>query len=290
MNGTTANTNTELCLRDIFLVVWQSKWLITFVVISMAVLAAIVAYTTTPVYRATVLMAPADDNSHGGLSSALGQFGGLASLAGIQLSPGGGGSEDAIATLTSRAFTEQFIRKHNLLPILFADQWDPERASWRTDEPAPGRSSGYILFDDKIRDVTVDTKSGLITLSIEWTDPELAAEWANKLIRDVNGHLRQRQIEEAQASIGYLERELETTSIAELRTSIYRLIEGQINTVMLANVREQFAFRVIDPAVAPEPWEHVRPKPVLLVAFGIIIGGVIGVFLAFFRHYLRSFL
>jgi uncharacterized protein involved in exopolysaccharide biosynthesis len=55
---------------------------------------------------------------------------------------------------------------------------------------------------------------------------------------------------------------------------------------MLANVNEDFALEVIDPAVAPEYRE--KPKRKLIVALGGVCGGFLGIFAVFFAQFLRK--
>ena len=65
----------------------------------------------------------------------LGQFGGLASLAGVNL--GGGANNDtevSLAVLRSREFTEAFIRDRNLLPLIFEECWDADANRWKGDK------------------------------------------------------------------------------------------------------------------------------------------------------------
>jgi uncharacterized protein involved in exopolysaccharide biosynthesis len=54
------------------------------------------------------------------------------------------------------------------------------------------------------------------------------------------------------------------------------MIEQQMQKIMLANIRDEFVFKVIDPAVVPK---HAETKPVLMVVF---IGLILGIFLASF--------
>ena len=51
-------------------------------------------------------------------------------------------------------------------------------------------------------------KTGLVTLSLEWTDPELIAQWANNLVMRLNDHQREFAVSEAQRSIEYLNQQL----------------------------------------------------------------------------------
>jgi uncharacterized protein involved in exopolysaccharide biosynthesis len=55
---------------------------------------------------------------------------------------------------------------------------------------------------------------------------------------------------------------------------------------MLANVNEDFAFEVIDPAVAPETRE--KPERQLIVALGGVCGIFLGIFSVFFIQFLNK--
>ena len=79
-------------------------------------------------------------------------------------------------------------------------------------------------------------------------------------------------------SVGYLEKELEATSTIETRLAINRLMEAQINQRMLANVTQEYAFRVVDRALPPEPDDAVGPRKLVLLALGPSVGLIFGVF------------
>jgi len=49
---------------------------------------------------------------------------------------------------------------------------------------------------------------------------------------------------------------------------------------MLANVRKEYAFKVIDPAVVADEGAYVWPKRFLLIWLGLIVGLSIGIFVA----------
>jgi len=79
--------------------------------------------------------------------------------------------------------------------------WDE---TWDVGDPddVPRLSDAFEKFDD-IRTIK-EEDSGLITLSIEWTDPVLAAEWANDLVWRLNERLRSDAITEADETIKFL--------------------------------------------------------------------------------------
>ncbi len=277
----------EINLMDLWRVLVRYKATIIASIVMGTTIAVAAALLMTPVYRAEVVMAPVDEKKSGGLSALMGQFGGLAAMAGINIGGGGGKMEEAIAKLKSRSFTDAFIKDHKLMPVLFADIWDEQGKRWLVDaeEDIPTLWDAYKKFDD-IRNVSTDKKTGIVTLSIEWQDPELAAQWANILVERINRQLQQEAIAEAKKSIAYLEQQLDQTSVIEMRQAIFRLIEAQTKQIMLANVRDEFAFKVIDQAVPPE--ERIKPKRKVMVVVGFMVGLMLGILLAFLRNFIAK--
>jgi uncharacterized protein involved in exopolysaccharide biosynthesis len=276
----------ELTLAGLIKVLWREKLiviLVTFVVTAVAILIAIVM---TPVYRAEVLISPVDDEGASGtLSSLAERFGSLASLVGGGDIGGRSDVEENIAILESRSFTKAFIEDRNLIPVLFNEIWDAENSEWLVDDPQgiPSLDDARKQFELNVRGIYRDAKSGLLTVSIEWTDPEVAADWANDLVASVNEKIRRRAIFDAEKSIEFLKRELNKTTIVELEQAAYGLLASEIKTIMLANVQEQYAFRVIDPAAPPDLDDPVRPNKLVIVFSGGMFGGLLGCVLGILR-------
>jgi LPS O-antigen subunit length determinant protein (WzzB/FepE family) len=137
-------------------------------------------------------------------------------------------------------------------------------------------------FDENIRSVREDALTGLITLVIEWEDPEVASEWANLLVERLNDRMRQRALIDAESSVAYLESELNRTSLVTLQQSIGRLLESEVQKLMLARGNEEFAFRVIDPAEPPK--RRVWPKRTLIVLLSTFVGGVFAITVVLLRN------
>lgn len=275
----------EISLRELADTLWSRRLLIAAMAIGFGIAAAATALLLPEKYEASIVLSPVDDDAGGKLGGAgalLSQFGGLASLGGLSI----GGSDKkavALATLQSHALTEAFIRDNQLLPLLYADEWDAGRKAWIDDAPDDPDDQPTIwkaerMFAKKVRSVAEDKKTGLVTLTIEWTDPELAARWAAELVARANRDLRARAIEESMASQAYLSEQLTKTSVVELQKAIYGLIEAEIKKVMIANGSDEFAFRVVDPARVAE--ERSSPKRGLMVAVGVLGGLMFGLLLA----------
>jgi uncharacterized protein involved in exopolysaccharide biosynthesis len=218
-------------------------------------------------FRAQAVVAPSQTPSRGGMQS---QLGSLAQLAGVDIKSDGGRKEESYATLSSGGLTREFITRENLLPVLFADRWDAKTGAWRSDKKAPTMEDGIRRFNDDVRAVNVDHKTDLVTVTVDWYDPALAARWANGLVDLTNELLRAQAMGKAERSIRFLNDELAKTQIVELRQAIIALVETQINEAMMSNVQREYAFHVIDPARIPD--RKFAPKRSVYTAIGGIAG------------------
>jgi uncharacterized protein involved in exopolysaccharide biosynthesis len=252
----------------------RPKTFLATLVLSMAAILAY-AFLSTPVYRGVVKLMPRENDSPGGaLQSVLGQFGGLASMAGLSM--GSVNEQEALALLRSRNLFTLFANEQNLMPILFQGSWDASAHRWRTDlKHVPTMDDAWLRFDG-IRRVSEDPKTQLITLEVTWRDRQLAAAWANELARLANEELRQRALRETAASIVSYQEQLARTETIELRQSITKLMEVQFNRSAMAKSRLDYALTVIDPAFVSDPKHFVSPRRLLL----LLISGPLGLFLA----------
>lgn len=265
----------------------RSRWLIVLLGVVFTVSAIAYALLATPYYRSSVLVSVVEyESESGGLSGLAGQLGGVSVIPGLSLSSGGSRTE-YLAVLGSRQFAEDFISSNNLMPVLFSEFWDSQNEQWLKDKSdgEPTMEDAWELFNTEIRSIRIDGETKLVTLSIEWHDRELAAKWANEIIRRANEEIRQRAIADADKSLVFLNRELETTAILELQQGLYRMIEAKKQDQMLANVRKEFAFKILDPAVVSDSDREVRPKRAFLVIAGSLLGFMLGTLLALLRGY-----
>jgi uncharacterized protein involved in exopolysaccharide biosynthesis len=272
-----------ISFRELWDILWSGRWIILASVAICAVGAVAYVLTATEWYRAEVLLAPAEERATPSLS---GQLGGLVALAGVSV--GGGDSAEAIATLRSRELAHAFIEDLGLLPVFFAHRWDASAGRWRGENPArwPDVRDAVKFFHERVLHVSEDRQTGLVTVGIEWTDGEVAARWAEEIVQRVNARLRQRALRDAEANVAYLQTEIAQTGVLSLQQSISRLLENELQKLMLARGNEEFAFRVVDAPQAPR--DPIRPNRVLTVILGTLLGGVVGVFIVVVRHAVRA--
>ncbi|KTG29867.1 lipopolysaccharide biosynthesis protein [Idiomarina sp. WRN-38] len=296
----------EIDLRELFGIIWQGKWWIIAITFVFAVGSVIYSLSLPNIYKSEATLAPTEEASGGGLSQMAGQLGGLASLAGVNL---GAKPVDkttiAIEILQSRAFIKSFVEKYNILPELMAvEEWnrqnglvynkeiyDPATNEWLREveppqEPQPSSWEYAQVFKSNVLSVTRDLEKGLVTLSVNHQSPEVAEQWTTWLISEINNHMRERDIQEARRSLEYLNEELQETALSNMQQVFYQLIEKQTQTIMLANVRPEYIFQVLDPPVVPE--QKAKPSRALICIIGTFLGGFLGVGFVLVRNIFRK--
>ncbi|MEX0734709.1 MAG: Wzz/FepE/Etk N-terminal domain-containing protein [Steroidobacteraceae bacterium] len=257
---------------------WGQKVLIAIVAGVFGVAAVVLALIATPIYRAEAVVTPVADSGLGNAASRLaGQFGGLASLAGIDLGSSGVAGQEAQAVLASRRLLEEFIRRNGLVGELLPPGSE-QSTLWHAVQK----------FRDTVVSIHIDDVDGTTTVSVEWKDPAVAAKWANGLVALANELMRTKALADSKRNIEYLNKQIEATNVVEMQRVMYGLIENETKTLMLANARADYAFTVVDPAVVPEA--RVRPKRKLMVLTGIAIGLILGALFVFGRDTVRRHL
>jgi uncharacterized protein involved in exopolysaccharide biosynthesis len=289
-NGNGQTAEIEMDMREIFSAIWQKK--VTIIIIStIAVIISVFYALSLPnTYKSQVLLTPAEESQSGGLAALAGQFGGLASLAGVNLKGGGTDKTQlAIETLKTRKFLSGFIKDNNLAPTLMAvkdwdmqnnkliynlDKYNVETGQWLRDVKLPRKPkpSGIELHEHFLKhnlSVSQDLETGLVQLSVKHFSPYVAQEIVTKLVIAINKKMKEEDVQKATKSIEYLTESVKETQTSNLKQIFYQLIEQQIQTKMLATVRDEYALKVIDPAIVPELKDG--PKRALIVILSLFI-------------------
>lgn len=292
----------EIDLRELFKVIWQGKWVVIVITALFAAASVFYAINQPNIYKSEVLLAPAEEQKNSGLA---GQLGGLASLAGVNI---GGGSSNksqlAIEVLKSRNFISEFIKKHDILvDLMAAKEWDSKsnQVVYNKDlynfdskkwvrkvnapfEPKPSMQEAYKVFIGKSQFIS-NEDSGMLVASFEHVSPFIAQQWVSWLVEDINEVMKKRDVAEAQRSSEFLENQLKKTRIADIRVVLYKLIEEQTKTIMFANVRDEYVFKTIDPAIVPE--QKSKPARAMICILGTMLGGMLSVLIVFVRYFTK---
>ena len=296
----------EIDLRELFGVLWGNKIKIIGITAVFSVVSVIYALSVPNQYKASALLAPAQQQS-GGLSGALGQLGGLASLAGVSIG-GGDSSESQVAQeiMKSWSFIEGFIAVNDLAVEVYAaegwsresnqlkfdnDVYEVKTKTWLVENDNIGQlgpPTSWQLFEkfSEMLAVSEDKKSGLISVSIEYYSPQIAKQWLDLYISSINKHMQARQVVKVSNNIEYLEAQIEKTSITEMQEVFYTIIEEQIKSQMLAEASPDYAFVAVSPSMVPE--EKSQPKRALICILGTLLGGILSVLTVLVLHFARK--
>lgn len=290
----------EIDLLELIKVLWDEKIRIVAITAVAAFISVIYALTQPNIYHADALLAPAGDEGGGGMSRLAGQFGGLASLAGVSLPDDGvNKSELGLEVLKSRKFVREFVDRHKITPQLMAvDYWDPENRKLVLDTDVydeksktwlskDGPPTSQEVFEAFLGNLILEEypASEFVRLGFKHKSPDIAAKWTGLIVKDLNDALRRQDISEAESSIAYLRKQIETSPLTELRNLFFDLIQSQTETMMLANVREEYVFKTIDPAIVPE--DKSEPKRALMCILGTFLGGFLALIYVLGRNYIR---
>jgi uncharacterized protein involved in exopolysaccharide biosynthesis len=281
MNDTTTITPADPKLRSMAEILARDRKLIIVIACIFTLAAGVGAYFQVKQYKGSVLVSVVSDDQHGASGALMSQVGALASLAGVSV---GGQSQkfEAMALLQSKFLTEMFIRQNDLLPVLFPKLWDAKAGRWISNDPKkiPTLWKGDAAFK-KIRSVAQDPKTELVTVSITWPDPVLAANWANGLVALTNKQSRDRVLADSDRHIEWLRGQAQKEQLVPVQEALGNLMESEYKQAMLAGGNSEYALKVIDPALVPETPSSIRRS--FIVLGGFLGGLLVACFVVFLR-------
>ena len=157
----------EINLLDYWRIVMKRWKIIAGIFVISVVTAAIISLLMTPIYQAKATLMPVE-SSGGRLSGALQNLGSLPFVGGMVPGIGGASATKLVAVLKSRTLAEDVIHALNLTRVFFKD---------KKDKPPSLEDAVESLTD--ITKIADDKKGGVISISVEYKDPKIAADIAN---------------------------------------------------------------------------------------------------------------
>ena len=130
---------------------------------------------------------------------------------------------------------------------------------------------------------TYQDKAGFVYISIKHQSPLFAADFLSLIISEVNNLTRQRDLLESESSLEYLYTQLEETKVSDIRLAINQLIESQLKTTMLANVREHYLLQPLDTAYIPEI--KTSPQRINMSLLSALAGFLLSIMFFLTVHY-----
>lgn len=236
----------EIDLRDIILPIWKARKQILATALIFAVLGGIIGFLTPATYTASSTFLPQTAQAGGGLS---GSLGGLASLAGINLSAGAGVVGEIPPSMYATVLGSQPFRKRILDAKIVVNGDSVSYRDYLTNQPRtvlgtiseytiglPGKVIGAMsskeennedlateglqpLSDEEydlqnalagIVSITNDKKEGIVSLTVVEGNPMIAAQIAQVTESALQDWIIEYKIKNAKAQYDFIEKQFET--------------------------------------------------------------------------------
>ena len=295
----------EVNVRELIMLFWNRKLLITSFTSIAAILSVLYALYLPNIYTSSVLLAPAESNSSS-LSGGLSQVAGMASLAGISL-PGsmssGNKSAEAMERIQSFEFFEKyFLPTISMQNLLAVDSWDSQqniisyveedfdaasnkwiRSSTNTKSSIPSAQEAFEEFS-KLLSINQDKITGFFSVSIEHQSPYVAQKWVNNIVQQINESMRETDKNKAEKSISFLNSQIANVNYEEVRLALSELIQNQIKNLMLIESNDYYVLKVLDSPIAPE--KRSAPVRSIIAILGTIFGFISIAVFTIISHYI----
>lgn len=304
---TTANLTVhedEIHLQELFDMLIQGKKTIAFMIALMSIIGVSYSLLLPNIYESRTILSPVDQSNT--ISGAFQNYSALAGLAGINLQPSGGdsNSKKAIKKLKTLSFFKNNVMTEIYLPDLMAFKswdmntntliydeglYDVNKNTWvrkfsHPNKQIPSAQESFEVFMNKHVSINEDNKTGFVTLTVRHQSPFLAKQWAEVLIDQVNTFYRLKDKIESQKAISYLNNEILSTNLSEIKQSIVELLQQEIKKLTLIEANQSYVFEYIDPPAVME--QKSEPSRSIICILSSIFGGILGIIIVFIKNYL----
>lgn len=288
----------EIDLRDLYSTIWSSKFFIVSSSILFALIALLISLLFLPdIYKSEALLFPADNSESNNILS---QYSGIAGMAGISIpSQNVDKTSEAIERIKSyEFFSKYFLKAIQLQDLMAISRWDSNKnnliyneklyssksGKWASNEVIPSPQEAYKTYRE-IMSVSQNDKSGFIIISIKHQSPNLAKEWADKIIQLTNESMRDADKNKTLKSLEFLNNEASKVNYEYLRKAVSVLQQEQMKSLMLVEASEEYVFKIINSPIAPE--KKYGPKRLLFIIVAAVSGLIFSVLFVLIKKYAR---
>jgi len=274
-------------------IIWKRRGMIVSIMAFLVLATFIISFIPTDIYRAKAVIIPVagrdSTSGNSGLAELAQQLGGF---------PGGALSTQATASeivslLNSNILRKKVIEQYNLMPILFYGRWDSKRQTWKQGFSIAGFTpfkhlkipdmwDALRMLEDSVK-INRNNKDNTITIFVDFHDPKLAAQIADYYLASLTNYMSSEVKRVAATNRKYLEEQLGATTDPFIKQKTYNMIAQQIENGMMAEVKENFAFKIIDPPLPPD--KKIKPRRGRILLLSFVASLFIGIFAALFMEY-----
>lgn len=298
----TNNYRDEIDLKELFKEIWLKKYVILIFTAISSIISIYYSLSIPNFYTSSALLAPISKDES--LSTQLGQYSSIANLAGIGLgSDVNTKNQEAIERIQSyNFFKNQFLPYIKLENLMAVDEWIPEKnkiiyedkifdsdtSKWVISKDGlksqePSYQDAYFVYKNII---DIISARGFVTISIQHQSPHIAKKWVDLIVLNINESMRLLDINSAKKSIDFLNDLSSKTNVQSIKEVILKLLETQMQTLMLASSNDAYVFKIIDSPIVPEKKSGPQRKFILII--GTILGGLTSVIIVSLINVRRS--
>lgn len=299
------NDEHEIDLSELIKSIWVQKYFISFFLVIGLVLSSLYSLSLPNKYSSQALLSPSNPDSD--FSSDLDSYSSFAGAAGISLTSNtkGDPSVEALERIKSfNFFTSQFLPYIKLENLLAVEEWVQESNTivydkkvydeisnkWLknylyTKNQSPSEQEAFKEYK-KILNISKDSKTQFITISITHNSPFLAKEWLEIIIKNINESMRESDKKLALSYIDFLNKSSQEAKVNGIKEGISQLLEVQMQKLMLTSANKNYIFKTIDSPIASE--YKSSPNRLLIVIIGTIFIGLLGAVIALSIFFYRK--
>ncbi|MCK9276315.1 MAG: hypothetical protein M0P57_14650, partial [Syntrophales bacterium] len=177
-------------------------------------------------------------------------------------------------------FTKNLIERHSLMPVIFSENWDKDRKSWKNGFD-PTFQQTYEALQSMLE---VSFNGSAMTLAFTFTDPAEAQKILTFYLADLNEFMRRQFLEDVQVRRQSLEKQLNSASDPVLKDKLSEMIIQYIQKEDLAKVKDFYGFEIIDAPFVPE--NRFKPERSRICMISVIAAFFAAVIIAFILEYI----
>lgn len=281
-------------IHDLIFIIKKNFNNIFLLSLAITIFAIFVTYLIPKTYTSSILVKNNFNQPSNPLSSLSNQFGGLASMAGIDVNSSGSLTLEQIeAQIISRDFINHLSKFENFdINLLIPKSYDEVSKSlsydetkynfkekkWLLTSQKPLKTERHKVFKDNIK-LSLDKDNSFIKIEYRHLSPIVAQETLNLIVDEINNINRNKALKESSDTIDYLNSQLKKNSLNNVVKSINSLTEVELNKLVIANIKSDYTLTIIDSAYLPEKKSHPRRSLVgmmtLILSFIILFLRVI---------------
>lgn len=296
----------EIDLVELAKTIWRGRRMIALVVTLAVLTASAYLNVVDRKYTVSLVLKSAQEPSQ---PSGISGLGGIASLAGIELPSGSNADFSSFPLLMkSREVAEAIFDDEPLIQSIFWSEWDAEEGEWRppsrsflravlspvkaavtgspTTDYVPPNAARLSEVIEATISASIDSKSDLLNVSTEASDPDLALSLMNRVVSETDALFRERFIKAGSAALEFYKGQLSRAQSGEHREALAQLIVKEEQKLMLATRSNSYVAEILrGPDISRMP---TSPKPTLILALSFVLGLFAGAGLVLLRSVLAK--